>query len=214
MRLEFDLDAPTCERQSRRRFRNETRCVTALFERCCRFDTKSRQPWKILVEVVEIRGQERVLDVLGVLKTQVKGKPKDFFALPTKQKLELSLEYLLMGISEIVGQRGWSSDAFLDAAAEVERLNFRNEWIWSPGKSNSSRTLTAEILVEHRVECAEISAQFTNSSGELVRKASLVVDEPNEFIFDEYLGTLNWIDNHSVELISRSGEKRFVASVE
>jgi hypothetical protein len=208
---EFDLDAPTRQRSERLRFRSETRCVTALFERCYQPSKATGNPWKVLVEVVDAVERDNVIDLLGVLTVQVKGVVPEFVCLPDVEKMEWSLDFLMRGISKIAEQRDWDIAPFRAAEAEVRRRDFRNEWAWKPPVHNRSKSLSAEVLVQYRVDRAVISARFTDSRGDVVRIAHLVSDEPNEFIFNEYFGTFGWLDDHTVELVSRNGEKRFTA---
>jgi len=210
---EFDLDAPKHEKAERHRFGNETRCVTALFERCYKPSKVTGMPWKILVDVVSTPERERVIDLLGVLTVQVSGSVHDFLELPTPAKMETALALLMAGISRIAEKRGWDVSPFRDAEAEVRRRNFVNEWLWKAPVKNGSKSLSAQVFVQHRIDEAVISARFSDSSGHIVKLAHLVSDMPNEFVFAGYLGTFRWLDDSTVELVSWNGEKRFTAHV-
>jgi len=208
---EFDLDAPKSEKPERLRFRSETRCVTALFEQCYKSSQATGKPWKILVEVVEMVERKNHVDLLGVLTVQVAGVVHDFFNLSASAKMEKSLEYLMDGIGLIAAQRQWNVVPFRDAEAEVRRRDFLNEWVWGSAIKNSAKSLSAEVLIRHGVDEAEISARFTDQDGNVVKVVHLVSDAPNEFIFGEYLGSFGWLDANTVELVSRNGRKRFMA---
>jgi len=208
---EFDLDVPKQQKPTRLQFRNETRCVTALFERCYKPSSATGKPWKVLVEVVDGVKSETHIDMLGVLIVQVDGTVHDFFDMTAAAKMEKALKYLMTGITKVSEQRGWDIAPFLDAETKVRGLKFKNEWVWRSPVKNGSRSLSAEVLIRHQIEKAEISARFTDRDGNVVKVEHLVSDTPNDFIFFGYLGTFEWQNDNTVELISRDGQKRFIA---
>lgn len=210
---EFDLDAPNVQKPKRLQFRNETRCVTALFERCYKPSKETGKPWKILVEVVTKAAGSGYKDLLGVLTTQVESDIDRFLGLDNSDKKPETLELLMRGIGQVASALSLDMMPFETAAAEVEKRGFINEWIWGSEVANSSKTMSAEILVNHDVEAATLSARIRNGSGKVVNVLPLVSDQPNEFIFDEYFGSLSWLDDNTIELASRNGKKRYAAKV-
>lgn len=210
---EFDLDAPQMDKEKRLQFRNETRCVTALFERCYELSKETGKPWKILVEVVDEDARTGYKDLLGVLTTQVEGDIENFLNLKNAEKKPKTLELLMKGIGQVAKALSLDMAPFEKAAAEVKRLGFLNEWVWRSDIPNRSKTMSAEILVSHEVEAATLSARIRNGVGNVVGIFPLVSDQPNEFIFDEYFGSVSWLDDQTIELASRNGEKRYAAKI-
>jgi len=156
-----------------------------LFEQCYKSSQATGKPWKILVEVVEMVERKNHVDLLGVLTVQVAGVVHDFFNLSASAKMEKSLEYLMDGIGLIAAQRQWNVVPFRDAEAEVRRRDFLNEWVWGSAIKNSAKSLSAEVLIRHGVDEAEISARFTDQDGNVVKVVHLVSDAPTEFILGE-----------------------------
>ncbi len=210
---EFDLDAPHMGKPKRLQFRNETRCVTALFERCYEPSKETGKPWKILVEVADKDARSGYKDLLGVLTTQIDGDIDGFLRLENAEKKPKTLDLLMNGIEQIAKALSLDMAPFEKAAAEVKRRGFVNEWVWGSEISNKSKTMSAEILVSHEVEATTLSARIRNGGGNVVGILPLVSDQPNEFIFDEYFGTVSWLDDHTIELASRTGEKRYAAKI-
>ena len=210
---EFDLDAPHVHKPKRLQFRNETRCVTALFERCYEPSKETGKPWKILVEVIDKDAGSGYKNLLGVLTTQVEGDIDGFLGLEKAKKKPKTLDLLMQGIMQVATALSLNTAPFEKAAAEVKRLGFVNEWVWGPEIPNKSKTMIAEILVNHDVEAATLSARIRNGGGSVVDVLPLVSDQPNEFIFDEYFGSVSWLDDNTIELASRNGMKRYAAKI-
>jgi hypothetical protein len=71
MRLrEFDLDLPDDDAH-RFEFRGQTRCITALYERCFPSMTTDKT-WKVLVECMKSVKHTGTIDLLGVQVAQVR----------------------------------------------------------------------------------------------------------------------------------------------
>ena len=208
---EFDLDAPGAEKPKRLRFRDETRCVTALLERCYEPSKETGKPWKILVEVVDRVPEPRITDLLGVLTTKVECDIDNFLKLENGKKKTKTLELLMRGIERIAESFGFDMKPFDTAAEKVRQQSFVNEWIWGTPVYNNTRTMSAELLVNHDVEAVMLFVRIRDSDENVIEDALLVSDRPNEFVFDEYFGSLSWLDEKTVELASRSGEKRYIA---
>ena len=210
---EFDFDAPGDPKPNRLRFRNETRCVSALFERCYKPFKETGKPWKILVEVVRGNAKPGYKDVGGVLTTQVEGDIDHFFELDKANKKQRTLDLLMEGIEQVARLLSFDISPFEVAAEEVKKLKFVNEWVWGSPIPNRSNTLSAEVLVSHDIEAATLSARIKNGGGNVVDILPLVSDQPNEFIFDEYFGSVSWLNDMTIELVSRNGEKRYTATI-
>ncbi|WP_445369950.1 hypothetical protein ACH5Y9_25535 (plasmid) [Methylomonas sp. BW4-1] len=210
---EFDLDAPQEPKLARLMFRKETRCITALFERCYTPVKDTGSAWKILVEVVAKVNKPQCRNLLDVLTIEVEGDIDKYMRMDASSKQASALDYLMEGVEKVACQMKWDITSFYQAKLEVLNRNFINEWVWKSPIINKSRKLTAEILVEHKVAEVQLSARFRDMNGNILKVQHLVSDEPNEFIFDQYFGKFRWINDDTVELISRSGDKQFSANM-
>lgn len=90
----------------RLKFRLETRCVTAMFERLFeKFMTNGI--WKILVECVEDITDERVLNELGVLVVHVPFNFNQFITASDLEKQKLTHQLLMSGIVKVCSDQSW-----------------------------------------------------------------------------------------------------------
>ena len=209
---EFDLDAPKLNKPCRLRFRHETRCVTSLFESYHQSTCKTEGAWKILVEVVEEFEAGGVQNLLGVITVQVHGEARLFFELDGDTKKRVALDYLMRGIQKVCDENSWDPTSFKDAESKILDSNFVNRRTWKKASINNRRDLSAEIIVEMEISKATVYAIFRDMTGEIVASRELVSDVPNEFLFGDYIGEMNWIDDESIELVGRDAGTRFVAN--
>jgi hypothetical protein len=102
---EFDLSADGIEKEKKMQFREETRCITSLFERCYTPSKITGKNWKILVEVVDVIKEPLVRNQLGVLKIQTIGDVISFLQMKPNKKLSATLNYLYSGIEKVAQQK-------------------------------------------------------------------------------------------------------------
>lgn len=209
---EFDLDAPQQQKAVRINFRNNTRCITSLFERQYSSSEDTGKAWKVLVEVVSKESSPEYCNLLGVLTIQVEGNIDAFMSADAESKKKLTLKYLMKGVEKIVDQMKWDIVPFHNAKEAVIANKFENKWVWKDQIINK-KSITAELLVEHEVSEVILSARFYDMNGNVLKTQHLVSEVPNEFIFDSYFGKFRWRNDNTVELISRDREKRFYATL-
>ena len=210
---EFDLDAPTLDKSKRLTFRNETRCVSSLLERCYSPSKETGKPWKVLVEVENEPPSGEVKNLLGVLTTKVEYDVSHFFRLGKKDKKSVALELLMRGVKQVTIANKLDFSPFEEAAEKVRELSFVNEQLWGKPIVNESNTLSAELLITYDVEAASLSVRFADTDGREIDTLPLLSDKPNEFIMDKYFGRFSWTDEKTVELATRDGQKKFVATL-
>ena len=201
---EFDLDAPRVKKRSRAQFRNETRCVTALFERC--FGRQFTSPyWKIMVEGVGRVEDPRSRDLLGVLAVEVEFHFDKYFEANAETKKHMALDLLWSGIQMVTSQQNLSVAKFEAAYKKVIGLDLRNEWVWKKPKLSPMRDYRAEVVCLHDVDAFTATMRVTATEGQLVLEHVLFEETPDEFLFASNLGELQWKSNDTVALISKDG---------
>lgn len=210
---EFDLDAPESSKEDRIRFRNETRCISALLERCYRPSKETGKSWKILVEVVPSGARKGHINLLGVLVTQVVGDVDYFLRVQAGEKKKLALDLLMSGVKNIANDLSLDIHPFECAADMVVGRGYVNEWVWGKKVSNMSGSMSAEVLVRHEINAATISALIKDKDRKTIGEFALTSDKPNEFIFMSHLGRFSWVDDSTVQLLSRDGSIRYTARV-
>lgn len=208
---EFDLDFPDASKKLRHEFRNKTRCVTSLFEKCYQPTLETGKSWKILVELVNEITKPKIRNLLGVLVVQVVCSVHELTNSKKNEELELVLKKLMCGISQVARENEWSLLQFFDAERKVLERKFVNEWTWRPKIANKTKTLFAELVILHDSSKASISVRFSNLKNEELSVVHLINTEPNEFIFSDFLGNLKWSDETSIDLFSRSGDRKLTA---
>lgn len=208
----FDLDAPLAAKETRNRFRWETRCVTALFERCFKNKQRIKKIWKVLVDVVDSVTISESQDYIGVLRIQVAEDVHSFLSMDIEHKKHKTLEILMEGIRKIANEREWKIEEFERAQDEVRKRGFVNEWVWRRPIKNPAGTLSAELLVEHDVYEVRFSVRFLDRQKTIKSKRLLSEIPPTDFIFVSYLGDFRWLNDDAVELVSRDGHDHYVTS--
>ena len=202
---QFGLYAPNLERWTEHRFVNETRSVLALYERHLTPPRESGKNWKISVEIVPELKREDVLDLLGHLKLQIEDDPLAFFELSAYEKKKQTLDWLFRGIEIVTRDLGWDIQPYEEARQAVLDLNFVNQWTWRKRVWwRNGRRLVAELFVEHEIEEIRIYIQLRNRSKEILDRVLVVTDMPDEFVFNQYFGALQWINDTTVKLSPKS----------
>lgn len=209
---EFDLDAPTLPKEARRSFRHQSRCVTALYEQFFKPFRIQGKAWKVLIEVVPVVTKPEVRDLLGVLTLQVQGNPLQFLEASDREKPHIALAWLLSGAGGVAKTLDWPFKQFEDAAASVIEADFVNRWAWKANLWSKSKTLYCDIEVEHGFREVKIAVVFKDSNGLSIGTSNICSTSPSEFAFAPLLGKARWINERQVELVSKDGKQRWIAS--
>jgi hypothetical protein len=212
MLKEFDLDAPTLPKEQRMAFRDQTRCVTSLFERHFEQSSVQSSAWKVLIEVVPAVTKPLARDLLGVLVFQIEADAEAMLSLKEEAKRPQALQWLLQGTLEIAKEQGWPEAPFNSAATEVERLGYMNRWNWKQRHWNTSKTIGCDIQIELTCDHALIKALFIRGKDEPVGEALLCSTRPNEFLLANLLGKACWSSESTMELHSKDGSQRWTAN--
>jgi hypothetical protein len=200
---EFELTIPA-DREIRRVFQLQTRCVTSLYERLFpKFKTESC--WKVIVECVDVITKEYYREALGVGVQQVEVDVECFFALPDAAKKEWTLETLQTGINKLLEQTGWPVEPFLETYQKAKDFHLVNHWIWKKNHS-PSRKLVAEVLIEHEVKSCDISIIVYDRNHQEINREKLISELPDEWAYSRHLGTLKWESESQVILLNKNGD--------
>jgi len=204
---EFELIMPlrtSINKETRRRFELQTRCVTSLYERLFpKFKTETC--WKISVECVADITNEQFREALGVGFQQVKMDVESFFSLPNANKKEVTLKTLQIGINKVLDQTNWSAQPFLNTYQKAKELQLINHWVWKKPVWSPSRKLKAEIFIQHEVEFCDISMIIYDRNGEEVKRKTLISELPDEWAYTRHLGKLTWESKTKATLSNKKG---------
>lgn len=210
---QFDVYAPEAEKESRIRFNKETRCVTSMFERFYTPNKETGKSWKINVDVVPQVTRPSTTLMLGTLNIQVEGDIADYFMAEELQKKRLTLDYLMKGIIKVANELKFDMQQFIDPYNKIIECGFINTWIFKKPVKNKIKSLSAELLVEHTLDHADLSVVIKNKQGEILKIKHLISTFPDEFCFHKYLGKLVWVSDNLVELNWRQDAGKFSIEV-
>lgn len=203
MRLrEFDLDLPQRPR-ARHRFRTESRCVTALYERCFP-GLQTTRTWKVLVECVDEVEYEGVIDLLGVAVVQQRFDWRAYRTASTHRRKEIILAALHAGALRAAEIERWRETAFERAKAAVVELDYTNEWTWpTRPKLSPDRRHKAQLRCVHGMNVFRASLVILDRRGCEIAVEPAFASEPSEFAFVRKMGRLTWTSARRVVLRER-----------
>ncbi|MCA3083000.1 MAG: hypothetical protein ING69_10150 [Rhodocyclaceae bacterium] len=192
-------------------FMHETRYVSSLYEQL--FDAKriNVKAWKINVHVLANELSRRVIDSSGVIDVEIPGDIALYRSSNEIQKAEIALAFLMKGLRRVSEEMGWDFAPFEDAKERVIAAKFVNKKLWKRPIANEAKTMTAEVMVDHRMDRAIILIIVRDlKSKELVSETPVMDDLPSEFAYAAHIGELRWKDNSTIELCSRfDPQKKF-----
>lgn len=204
---EFDLDLPNADRETRHKFRLQSRCVSALYERCFpKMDVAGG--WKVLIECVDRVERPDVRNLLGVFAVQVRFRYEQFLTLEQLQRKKMLLETLHLGALRIAKAQGWAEQPFEMAYQCVVDRDYVNEWTWPPKpKVSADRKHQAMLLCSHEMDRFRAWLVVQDRKGKEIIRHLAIDEDPDEFLFVPKMGKLIWTSDHSVELIDKNGQR-------
>lgn len=94
---------------------------------------------------------------------------------------------------------------FEKVADEIRASEYRNEWIWRKAKHRETGE-TAEVLCQHSVQYMDLFLVIKDKNGIVKKQTKILSEQPDEFAYARHLGSLRWIDSHTVQLLNRKGQ--------
>ena len=205
---EFDLydeTDPTRDLKVQQRLTTESRCVLANFEKqFSKFKYRNSQnAWKIGVNVVKSITRQNPIVIGGCIEVQIVFDLEHYFDAKNFDKKKMILEMLWNGILVSVEAFKWGISPFEDAKKAVIESNYTYHWSWKKPKPSPSKHYKAEIFCEHEIECFGIYLVIRGPNNSILKKIHLIDEEPSEFVFAKYFGSLEWISDDSVVFASK-----------
>lgn len=189
-------------------FRNEMRCIAAMYMRILgRFETLETR--KIIINCVQACKQELpITTVDGFSEVEVEVDLSGYFSLKNEQKKKFLLEKLHEGMLKTALHYHWQSERFNYVYLKMVEDQLDNVYIWTK-KSSPSRKYQAEIHCRHDLDVFEISLTIiSNGDSRVVKKEVLIQEVPNEFLFVPHLGRLSWVSESELCFFNRSGSRK------
>ena len=158
--------------------------------------------WKISINVNSKNEVQHLKVAGGVLRYNIE------FNIP--KFLSLSMDNQKIKMLNLVDQT--LNKIFSDLYLDTEKLNGLKYFIRErqfesrfSGPISKHAGISAFVLCEQRFDQAEIFIIFKNGTKE-IKRSSLLITSPEEFIFNVYLNKIQWISDKKLELLASNGE--------
>lgn len=201
---DFELYLISDDRNQRQRFQLQTRCVTALYERCFP-GLRVERCWKVLIECVEAVKRADVLDFSGVFTCQVAFDYREYERSGDAKRKQMALEAIHAGAMSVAEQKKWPKEPFEAARSCVLERAFRNEWTWPRAKWNPART--HQVMLVCLLEMSYFRAWLTlrDRRGREVGRELVIEEQPSEFLFVPKMGKVVWDSSERAVLLDKRG---------
>ena len=193
----------------RRKFSNQTGCMSMLFSRCFGYiDTKDTR--KIIVECVpKTSGKITKTFPDGFCEVQVQFDHDSFVSHDALDKKTIAIETLMEGIRAVSAEKNWDIEPFEKTYAKIMEAEYKNEWIWKKPVKSPDKKSVAHVLVQHVVESIDVSIVICDKRGEEIVRERVISEMPDERVFWENLGNVLWTDNQKVTLVNKNQEAKW-----
>lgn len=191
-------------------FSFQTRCMTKLYERV--FDKKYKT-----VDCRQLNfhcGNYPEIKLLecfdGFCQVLVPYNVEEFLKYPDNKKKVEILELLKNSLDFVIREKNWDPDPFQEAYERVKELNYINEFIWDKPKFSPNRKYKAEVICNHDLYDFTLKIVIKDRNGKILHEKEIVSTEPDELIYDRFLGHLQWISDDEIALYEKYS-KRYVS---
>lgn len=188
----------------RREFYLMNRCMMSMVSRLMpRIVTEKCK--QITIGCVEKSPKDGFLIVGADCEVQVLFDLPRFYAMTTLEKKK----YVIAKTKEALNKLMPSIDVtgVLEACDKVIEAGYENVWFWKNPKKR--KNVSVQLKVIHEADFINFYMVFKDAKTKKTDERFLVKDEPSEWIFDNYFGTLEWIDDKTAKLTTKNG-KEFV----
>ncbi len=209
---EFDLDIPH-DTMNRIKFRNQTRCITALFERLFpKF--YNEECWKVLIQCVNNIKHEKYKNLLGVYAIEIECNTNNFFQMSDNEKKQMAYMILAKGLYTLLRQKQWEEEIFKETLSKMLELNLNNNWYWKKPIKSPNRKYKAQVYLEHEILGYNIFITIKDALDNILKQQLILSQIPNEFSLSQYLGKLFWETENSVIFTTKDNLNTFTVSIE
>lgn len=209
----YDETDTSRDLKTQQRLTNESRCILANFEKQFSKYQNNQNAWKIGIDVVKSKTQQKPIVVGGCVEAQIIFDLEHYFNAENLDKKKMILEMLWEGIVLTVKTFKWDILPFQNAKDAVLRTNYMYHWIWKKPKLNPSKRYKAEIFCEHEIDFFRISLVAKDKNDNILKTIHLIDEEPNEFIFAKYFGSFDWISENEISFSSKDGSISWVYNI-
>lgn len=188
-------------------FSFQTRCITKLYERV--FDKKYKT-----ADCRQLNfhcGNYSEMKLLGCFdgfcQVLVPYNTQEFLEYPdNKKKIEI-LELLKNSLDFVIREKNWDPNPFQEAYERVKELNYINEFIWNKPKLSPNKKYKAEVHCNHDLYDFTIKMVIKDRKDKVLLEKKIVSTEPDELIYDRFLGHLMWISDDEIALYEKNSKR-------
>jgi len=204
--VQFDLAAADVSKAIGNRFLQETRGVTALFERVFP-GLRTEDVWKVRVECRDKAEDHEWAPALGVQFVDVDCDVTAVLALEREERKRRFLELLCSGLEKVAARYGWPWEPFEEARRKALDLELRNEWTWKKQRWSKGRRLVGRLRCVHEFEAFRAWLVVEGRDGVEVARKQVLETRPDEFAFARFFGDIRWISPGRVALLAKNGSE-------
>ena len=186
----------------RRDFYLMNRCMMAMVSRLMpRIVTE--KCWQITIECVEKSPKEGFLIVGGDCEVQVLFDLLKFYDMTGLERKQYAIEKTREALKKLIPSIDVTG--VLEACDKVVEAGYENVWFWK--KSKKKKNLSVQLKVVHEADFISFYMVFNDSKTKKKEEHFLVKDEPSEWVFANYFGILDWIDDTTAKLTTKDGKE-------
>lgn len=197
-------DYETNWKGKRRNFQLMTRCMTSMVERIMK-PINTMDCWKIVFECVDNCESTKYKNLLGVYTIQIPFKTKNFFDACEYDKKKMVIDAIVNGTKELSKYINFEVTNIDIACMEIINVGYLNEWMWK--KPLKYKDKFVQIKIQHEVSDISIYMVFTDIDKTIFKQVLVINAIPDERIYNQYLGSLEWISEDEAALITKTGDK-------
>lgn len=188
----------------RRNFQLMTRCMTSMVERIMK-PINTADCWKVVFECVDNCESTKFKNLLGVYTIQIHFNTTIFFDACEYDKKKMVIDAIISGTNELSKHVNFEVASIYIACTEIINVGYLNQWMWK--KPLKCKDKYVQIKILHEVSAISIYMVFTNIDKTMLKQVLLVNTIPDERIYEQYLGSLEWISEDEAALITKTGDK-------
>lgn len=125
------------------------------------------------------------------------------------QKKQYAITKILEALNVLEAKKQYDLEKVKKACEIIIQNDYVNEWYWK--KSLRHKHKVAQVKVLHNVDFVSIYIIVSDNQEKRVKEVLAIQEKPDEWFYAKYLGTLQWVSDNEVQLISK--EKEIVAKV-
>lgn len=197
------LDYENNWKDKRHVFKKLTRCMTSMLEQYMgRIETKDC--WKIIFVCENNPGDMKITNLLGAYEIPFKFDYQFFISSSDEEKKKIIINEVYKWIQQEKNDFSFDLTGIENACKIVVEKDYHNEFVWKNKIKKGDFQVSLKIC--HDIECVKLVAVFSKKQ-EVIYEKLVVETEPHELAYNRYLGTMEWVNNNTIAIITNDGEK-------